>query len=195
MADKPRLAIDIYNQYVRKDDSVEWPDDPHEQALIARARHGREIIANFDFWIKQAVDFLDRSDSQKPFPRKNVPYLIDKYYRERLKTLNTDQKRAVRNLLIMMASGILFSDLVALDQTPDGEYDLILKRSKGKYKHEISLFNDLPDELHDELNDWIVSFSEYSGEMIEFIQRSDGHWQFRPVEYYKEKSTTNRRDS
>lgn len=184
MINKPRLSIDIYNQYVQYGRSVLWPDDPKERALLARALFGRELMYKFDYWIKHAIDLLVNPEPSTPFPRRNKVYLEEKNYRENLRTLNADQKQAVRNLIRKTANGILFGILVTLDQSCFGKFDLTLTPSQTIENSSISLFADLPEGLHDELNDWIISFSEFSDEIVELVQHPKGWWHFQRKEYF-----------
>lgn len=189
MVEKSRLSIDIYNQYVSRDGSVLWPDDLEEQIYLARAILGRELIAVFDLWIEHANDLIENPEPKKPFLRPNKAYREDAYFRNNLGTLEPKQKKAVRDLIRTTVSGVLFSTLVTLDQGDYGKYDLLLKPfSEKPFISEktdgISLFTNLPDELHDELNDWIISFSKFLDEILELIQHPKGWWQFQPIEFY-----------
>lgn len=184
MVDKPRLAIDIYNQYVRENRLILWPDDLKERALLARALFGRELISKLDSWIKYANDLIENPEPQTPFPRHNKAYFRDKYFRDNLQSLNADQKQAVRNLTRTVIHGTLFSALVTLDQGHFGKYNLLLMPSQDRETPDISLFRDLDEELHDELNDWIVSFSKFSDEILELVQHPKGWWHFQPKEFY-----------
>jgi hypothetical protein len=99
MTDKPRLSIDIYKQYVTNDKTVLWPDDPGEKALLARALFGQELIAEFDYWVRHSIDFLNNSKPQEPFHRHNQAYQEDVYFRGNLQTLDPKQKQVVRDLV------------------------------------------------------------------------------------------------
>jgi hypothetical protein len=185
MVDKPRLSIDIYNQYVNDDELVQWPNDPNERALLARALLGKELIAEFDSQMRWAIDFLENSQRQEPVPRKNRISLEDDYLRENLHPLETRQKKMVRDLLRKSMVGMLFSMLVTLDQSSFGNYDLVLSPAQTIDHSSTSLFTALPDELHDELNDWIVSFSDFADEIVELVEHPKGWWQFQPKESYR----------
>src|SRR4030095_16843446 len=180
MVDKPRLSIDIYNQYVQDDDAIQWPDDPKEQAFLARALFGRQLIAKFDYRMKWAIDFLENPQGQEAFLRQNRISLEDDYFRENLNTLESLQKKVVRDLIRSTIVGMLFSALVTVDQSSFGKYDLILTPSQTTDNSSISLLTALPDELHDELNDWIISFSDFADEIVELVQHPQGWWQFQP---------------
>lgn len=184
MVDKPRLAIDIYNEYVREDNSVYWPDDKEERALLARALFGRELMSDFDYSIKYYIDFLENVEPTKPFTRKNQLHHKDTYFRSNMQTLNPKQKQAIRDLVLEIMYGSFFSPLVTLDQGYFGKFDLQLEPFDEDENSGISLFSFLPDELHDELNDWIVSFSEFANEIVELVQHPKGFWHFQPVKTY-----------
>ncbi len=185
MVDKPRLSIDIYNQYVNEDEVVQWPNDPNERALLARALLGRELMAKFDSRMRWAINFLENSQPQEPFPRKSSLGLEDDYFRQHLYPLETGQKKVVRDLIGKSMVGALFSMLVTLDQSSFGEYDLMLTPSQTVENSNTSLFTALPDELHDELNDWIISFSDFADEIVELVQHPKGWWQFQPKESFR----------
>src|SRR5215510_9322856 len=123
MVDKPRLSIDIYKKYVQGD-RVQWPDDPKEQALLARALLGKELIAKFDSQMRRAIDFLENPQRQEPFRRKSKMSLEDDYLRENLNPLEIRQKQVVRDLIRKSMVGVLFSIMVTLDQSLFGKYDL-----------------------------------------------------------------------
>lgn len=185
MVEKPRLSIDIYNQYVEDDHVVQWPDDPTERVLLARALFGRQLIAKFDSWIKHALDFLENPARQESFQRNSKIDLENKYFRAGLQNLEPAQNKVIRDLICTTVQGMLFSALVTLDQSPFGKYELLLMPSQTKDSSGISLFTDLPDQLHDELNDWIVSFSGFSNEIVELVQHPKGWWQFQPKDFFR----------
>ena len=184
MAPKTRLSIDIYNQYVQDDNLVQWPDDPKERALLARALFGRQLIAKFDLQMKRAIDLLIENPSE-PFRRRNRVKLEEDYFRQNLPVLESRQKKAIRDLIRTTVVGMLFSTLVTLDHSPFGKYDLILTPSQPINNPGVSLFTALPDGLPDELYDWIISFSDFADEIVALVQHPKGWWQFQPKESYR----------
>ena len=135
--------------------------------------------------MKRLINLLENPQPREPSLRQNRIKLEDDYFQENLHILESHQKRVVRDLIRTTVIGMLFAALVTLDQSPFGKYDLILTPSQTAENPGVSLFTALPDELHDELNDWIISFSDFANEIVELVQHPEGWWQFQPKESFK----------
>ncbi len=183
MVEKPLLASDIYAKYVGEDGDVTWPEDPAERMLLARALYGRELIGDFDYWLDHAIDLIENPEPARPFERENELSRKDRYFREHLSTLTDDQKRAVRNLVRSTVHGAIFSMLVNVDQSGNGDYKLTL--SPRYTDLTVLIAPDPPNDLHDELDDWILSFSKFADEILGLREGKWG-WEFYFKEFYKE---------
>ena len=114
--------------------------------------------------------------------RKSDAHKQDRYFREKLSTLSNEQSQAVRNLVREVAHGILFGALVDIDQSHYGEMELSIKLSEDGGQS-IKITPDKPVELHDELNDWVLSFSKFANEVAELVETKHG-WELRLKNFY-----------
>jgi hypothetical protein len=181
---RPVLARDIYEKYVSDKGEIDWPEDSKERELLARALYGKELISTFDYWFSHAVDLIENPRPSKSFPRKNDAYKQDKYIRDGFSTLSLEQKQVVRDLVRRIVHGVLFGVLVDLDQSHYGEYELSLKPQRVEGNDQtIKITLDKPEELHDELNDWVLSFSKFADEIAELIEVKGG-WEISLKAFY-----------
>lgn len=182
--DRPALARNVYTKYVSDEGEIVWPEDSQERVLFARVLYGKQLISTFDYWFSRAVDLIENPAPPKPFQRKNEAYKEDKYFRDRFSTLSAEQKQVVRHLVRTIAHGILFGVLVDLDQSYYGEYEIALKPRKVRGNDQaIRIAPDVPNDLHNELNDWILSFSKFADEIAELIEINGG-WEIGLKAFY-----------
>jgi hypothetical protein len=184
MNEKPILAFNTFSKYVRDDRDISWPDSSKERMQLARALYGKQLIHTFDYWLKHAIDLLENSTpSEEPIRRTSKLYRQEKYFRDRLATLSPEQRQTVRHLILTLAHGLLFGSLVDIDQGDYGEFILAMKPKEAQTgKHVIQIAPDVIQELHDELDDWILSFSQFADEITELVPIKGG-WQFQRKEY------------
>lgn len=180
MSGKPLLPKDIYEKYVSKDGHVTIPSDESEKKLLGRTLLGKELIGKFDYWLGLAIELI----LKEPKATKK-PNLIEKnsiYFHQNFKDLSDIQKKAIENLVREISLGVLFSNLVTLDQFHFGKFHFSLKIRDSET--EVPILDDslLLDDLHDELNEWIISFSKYSDEILELVEKKTG-WQFQPKDF------------
>lgn len=97
--------------------NMNWPPDVEGRQQMARALMGIELISSVDYWLLLADDALDdtykapeASPDKKKLPSKHAV----------LKTLNPEQREAVRELLRKTVKGEFHSFCVALDQRLGG---------------------------------------------------------------------------
>lgn len=180
MSNKPILARDIYDKYVSVDGLITLPDDETERKLIARALLGKELASKFDYWLSYSFDLIYKEPDEKRRSESAI-FKKENYFHESLKLLTDDQKLVVQNLVREISTGLLFSSLVTFDQSDFGDYYLsMLERKSGV---ELNILPNPLFDLHDELNDWIISFSKYGDEILELIEIKGG-WQFKAKEFY-----------
>lgn len=186
MENRPPLARDIYERYVTATGDVTWPDDDQERTLLARALYGRQLVDTLDCWLSHVIDLVENPEPAEPFLRRNEAYEKDKYFRDRFTTLSAEQKLAVRNPVYTIAHGLLFSVLVDVDRGDYGTIVLgLIPRNK---ENEVQAVQIAPGEcfdLHDELNDWILSFSRFADQLVELTELK-GAWQLGPKRFYRE---------
>src|SRR5215813_3808286 len=97
----------------------------------------------------------------------------------------SSKKQVVRDLVRTIAHGVLFGALIDLDQSYYGEYELALQPRKVEgHDQTIKIAPDKPNDLHDELNDWVLSFSKFADEIAELIETKGG-WEIRLKASYK----------
>src|SRR5438128_2313954 len=115
MTNRPVIARDVYDKYVKHDSEVAWPDDDRERVLLARALFGKELIGHFDYWVDHAIDFID-NPVPVPSSRRTEGHEKRAYYADKFAELSPEQKQAVKHLVREMTHAVLFSMLVQLDQ-------------------------------------------------------------------------------
>lgn len=182
MKNLPTLARDIYAEHINEKGEVVWPERGEDRSELARVLYGRQLVDTFDYWFSHAIDLIENPQPQKVFPRKNEAYKEDKYFRDQLSTLSDEQKLVVRNLVQTIAHGILFGTLVDLDQGDYGEVELTMKLGE-RDDQTVRVTPDKPVELHDELSDWVLSFSKFADEIAELVETKYG-WEFQRKKFY-----------
>jgi hypothetical protein len=180
MSSRPLLARDIYEKYVSIDNQIKIPDDDNEKRLLARAILGKELIARFDYWLTYGIDLVFDELKISKFGQQSILEKRKAYFYNNFHLLTDTQKAAIRYLVRYISNGILFSNLVALDQPHFGNYNFMLKISGSET--EISILSDPLNDLHDELNNWLISFSKYGDEIVELVETKSG-WQFKSKEF------------
>jgi hypothetical protein len=141
------------------------PEDEDEKIKLARALLGLSIISNLDYWLDHAKDYFDNDQPKEPFIRNNELSRQDKTFRETFSKLDNETKVVILKLINSTATGVLFSMLTSFDQFDFGELILSLK-PKAIDKTEIKISSDLED-LHDELSEWIYTFSKFKDNLVE----------------------------
>ena len=187
MTSQPELARDLITKATARGEGLSWPTDPTDQARLARSFLGRQTVARLDNSIEWADDLLRRQNGDEPRPaRRNELVKRREYFQAELAELTDAQRRAIHHLIREAATMTLFGILVGIDQPDLGEIRVELAPDPESLEaHSIRMAPDpqLPD-LHDELQDWILSFSKYRDEQVSLEQTRLG-WQFAPVKYYE----------
>ena len=141
------------------------PENEDDKVKLARALLGLSIISNLDYWLDHAKDYLDNDQPKEPFIRNNELSRQDKIFRETFSKLDNETKTVILKLINSTATGVVFSMLTSFDQFDFGELILSLK-PKAVDKTEIKISSDLED-LHDELSEWIYTFSKFKDDLVE----------------------------
>ena len=178
----PTLARDIYAEHINEKGEAVWPEKSEERSELARVLYGKQLIATFDYWFNHAIDLIENPQPKKSFHRKNEAYKRDRYFRDRLSTLSNEQKQTVRNLVREVAHGILFGMLVDIDQSNYGEIEIAMRLSEDNNEL-VKIAPDQPIELHDELNNWVISFSKFAYEIAELVETKYG-WEIQLKKFY-----------
>ena len=156
---------DILRKYLKSDfGDIDVPSDEDEKIKLARTLFGSSIVNTLDYWIDRAKDFIDNNNPKEPFIRDNEPSRKDKRFRDTFSKLDNETKKIIIELINSTATGIAFSLLTNFDQFDFGELILSLK-PKADDKTEIRISSDLED-LHDELSEWIYTFSKFKDELV-----------------------------
>jgi hypothetical protein len=163
---------DIINKYLKSDlGAIEIPNDDHEKRKLARALLGSSIVHELDYWLGIAQDYVENKEPKEPFLRDNELSRKDKAFREAFSKLDNETKAIVIKLVSSTATGIIFSLLTMFDQFDFGELTLSLK-PKSTDSTEIQISSD-SEELHDELSEWIYSFSKFKDGLVEKEENKD----------------------
>ena len=172
MDSRPRLAIDIFNQYVTQDFGVNWPDDESERSLLARALLGKSLISRFDLAIDNQYALID-GHTTKFEPKANSDLgKIHDYKKKQFNSFSKSQTSFIKKVILDAQFQSFFDVLVRFDQPSDGSYDLVLNlfTSNGESPIPIKLMGNHLDDLHNDLFDWLYSFSKYGNELVELVQ-------------------------
>jgi hypothetical protein len=168
---------DLLQRHVGTDGSIAWPHDDHARAALSRALLGKDLVSSLDTCIGRAIDLIERREPDQQYRRPDSSMARrDRYFRDGLADLSEKERTIVRHLVEDAVHGILFSTLVALDQPVGGDYTLFLRLRDEAAAHEpirVAASGTTLD-LHDELNEWIWSFSELSEDLVERKQISPG---------------------
>lgn len=178
MSGKPLLPKDIYEKYVSKDGHVTIPSDESEKKLLGRALLGTELMDNFDYWLGHAIELILKEPKMTKKPNLLEREAI--YFHQNFKDLSDTQKKAIENLVRETSLGMLFSNLVTLDQCHFGKFNFTLKIKNSET--EVPILDDSLFDLHDELNEWVIGFSKYGDEVLELVEKKTG-LQFQPKDF------------
>jgi hypothetical protein len=144
-----------------------WPNDTSAQQQLALALYGCELISSFDYWISSMLKLLEGTDSIEMYSKHTLIYKKYMPLKEGLAAINPIHHLSIRQALFDLASGILFSSHVALDQALPGYHIRILvEPSTGNKESAINL-KASDDDLHDYVAEWIWNFSKYAEELVE----------------------------
>jgi hypothetical protein len=163
---------EIIQKYL-KDSSGEIyvPSNQDEKTKLARALLGYSIVKNLDYWLDIAKDYLQNDFSREAFLRDNELSRKDKMFRDTFSKLDTATKETILTLINSTATGIVFGLLTNFDQFDFGQLILSLK-PKSSETTAIEISSDIED-LHDELAEWIYSFSKLKDELV--VREEDEH--------------------
>jgi hypothetical protein len=157
---------DIIKKYLKSDfGDIEIPDNDQEKFKLARALLGSSIVHRLDYWLDIAKDYVENKEPKEPFVRVNELSRKDKIFRETFSKLDNETKAVIIKLVNATTTGIVFSLLTNFDQFDFGDLTISLK-PKSTDSTEIKISSDLED-LHDELSEWIYSFSKFKDELVE----------------------------
>ncbi len=151
-------AKKIRFEMMDESERMNWPADKDGRQQMARGLFGMELVSRMDNWLLQAYDALDdtyKAPWAKP-PTTSLPAESDP--RAVLKTLNSEQREAVRDLLRKMAKGQFHSFCVALDQTLGGS-TISVKPPELQSDESLEIHSGEHDEMHTDLQRWLKDFS------------------------------------
>jgi hypothetical protein len=149
---------------VTDENRIRWPDDAAAQKQLARDFLGCSFIASLDYWVDHAEDYLKNPEPSKPFVRHNNAWERDSLYRACFRGLEGEERGLLMKLICEVASGVLFSALVAVDQLPQADVDVdIVEREDEEVVRRINVTAGDGD-MHDELFEWIRRFSKHAAE-------------------------------
>ena len=164
---------DILKKYLKSDiRDIEIPENDQEKLKLARALFGYSIVDQLDCWLAIARDYIENKEPKEPFVRVNELSRKDKLFRETFSKLDAETKAIIIKLVNSTMTGIVFSLLTKLDQFDFGELKISLK-PKSTDCTEIKISSDSED-LHDELSEWIYSFSNFKDELVE--KKENKNW-------------------
>ena len=151
---------EIIAKYLKNDfGEIEMPTNEKDKMKLVRALLGLSLINRIDYWLDYSKDFLDNALPKEPFIRENELSLKDKSFRDTFSKLDNETKTKVGELINSTVTGVVFSILTNLDQFDFGDISIFLK-PKSDDNTQIKITSDL-DDLHDELSEWIYTFSKF----------------------------------
>ena len=141
-----------------------WPKDFKERQEMARTLFGSVLVSNVDYWILLGNDELDDSykapwadPERKPSPR-------EMNRRKIFKTLDSEQREAVRELVRRIAKGQLHSHFADLDQKIGaGGVTISIDHPDDGYGERLEIHSPEQDELHGAMYQWLEDFSMVFG--------------------------------
>ena len=147
-------------------DKMIWPSDTEGRERMARGLFGIEMVSSVDYWRMLAEDELDDT-FKAPWaasPGKKL-HPDEVARREALKTLNEEQRQAVRDLLDQLVTGELHSFCTALDRTLGGTTITIHPPDRNEAKNEpVEIHSSGQDEWMYEQFQWLKDFSILYGD-------------------------------
>ena len=134
-----------------KNKNIEIPGSINE---IVNLFFGALVSDSVNYWFNKNCDFIDNKERFKPFERPDSDLAKkDINYRKIFSKLNNEEKENLKNLIKESLEGVLFSLFVKLDQSPIGDWKILLK--EGQYE---GIANS-GTELHEDLYKWLKIFS------------------------------------
>lgn len=151
-------AKKIRFEMMDESDRMNWPADKNGRQQMARGLFGMELVSRMDYWLLLADDALD--DTYKaPWAKPNAtPPPVESDPRAVLRTLNSEQREAVRELLRKTAKGQFHSFCVALDQTLGGS-TISVTPSELQSDESQEIHSPEHAEMHTDLHRWLKDFS------------------------------------
>ncbi len=138
------------------------PDGEEEKKKAAQQLFGAIMVACVDVDIEAAIDLLDRSKQENP------PAEAHKWreLRESLSSLTDEQRASVIKLVKKIASGVLYSQCVKIDNFPGMHVEIRLvphDDSSEEYHNEDFILVAAPteDEMMHRYYQWVKKFSDY----------------------------------
>ena len=160
------LMNEIINKYLNNDrGEIQIPADNEERHKLVRALIGFSFTKRLDYWLDFARDYVENSAPKEPFVRDNELSKKDRLLRDTLSKLDDHTKKVLIRLIDSTATGVLFSILTDMDQFGFGKIILSL-RPKSDDGTQIEISSETED-LHDELAEWIYSFSKFKAELVD----------------------------
>jgi hypothetical protein len=164
---------EIIQKYLKSDfGEIEIPGNDQEKLQLARALLGYSIVHEIDYWLDIAKDYVQNKEPKEPFLRDNEASRKDKAFRNSFSKLDDKTKTMIVELVNSTATGIVFSLLTNFDHFDFGELILSLK-PKSEKTEEIKISSDTED-LHDELAEWIYTFSKFKEDLVEKEEHKNG---------------------
>jgi hypothetical protein len=146
------------NGWMDEGDETTWPPDVEGCEKMARGLFGIELVSNVDYWTLVAEDELDGTH-QAPWAGSNKKTRPEEVRRREIfKTLNPEQREAVRDLLRCALKGELFSFCVSLDQTLGGS-TISIHNPNGDHGGRLEIHSPSKEELHHDQYQWLEDFS------------------------------------
>lgn len=151
----------IEKYVVDKSGNIEIPESEEEKQKLARALLGNSLINNLDYWLDNAFDLVNNPEREEPFIRENAASKKDKAFRAAFANLDDEVKEKIKQLIADTTTGVLFSTLVSFDQFDFGELQIkLVPKTLNSKTEELTIINKKED-LHDELPEWIDTFSRH----------------------------------
>ena len=149
--------------WINEAGEVVWPQNLRDREKMARGLFGFGLVSDLDYWILLAEDELyDTSEAPWASSKRQQPEEADR--RAIFRTLNAEQREAVRELLHRVMTGNLHSLCVALDQGPLGGATIRLEQPNDGHNEALEICSPRQPELAYEQYQWREDFSMIFGE-------------------------------
>jgi hypothetical protein len=182
----PEFARYVYDRHVDDKGRPNWPESPGDRRHLARALLGFWLASELDAEIELARKLIEIPEPFEVVHQERGKDVEAEYFRAELSSLTESQRRAVLSLVQNTAYGILFRLLTTMDGVTGYEpiYSFLSTGPKWEPPQDLVPLTDKGlEELHDCLGGWLLSFSKYADDLVEYRTARFG-WEigFKPAD-------------
>lgn len=152
-----------WDKHIVPDGQPAWPSDEAERDKLASDLLGESLADNMDYWLGLALDVVRNPQASPERLRSRVNPEVEDERRAVLARLAPEERSVVERLLFETVHGVVFSNLVTLDQFPGAVVDLRVCDPESNAILGSIMQGSILD-LHDRLGGWLDECSEFAGQ-------------------------------